>query len=43
MSSKDHKTNQKNPTTKAYQKMLDNRSRQLNTQDRKFSENKKDK
>ena len=40
MSSKDHKTN---PTTKAYQKMLDNRSRQLNTQDPKFSENKKDK
>ena len=43
MSSKDHKTNQKNPTTEAYQKMLDNRSMQLNPQDPKFSENKKDK
>ncbi len=43
MSNKDHKTNQKNSTTEAYQKMLDNRSRQLNPQDPKFSENKKDK
>lgn len=30
MSNKDHKSNQKNPTTEAYQKMLDNRSNQLN-------------
>lgn len=43
MSNKDHKSNQKNPTTEAYQKMLDNRSRQLNPQDSKFSGNKKDK
>ncbi|OCL89432.1 hypothetical protein [Arcobacter porcinus] len=43
MSNKDHKTNQKNPTTEAYQKMLDNRSRQLNLQDPKFGGNKKDK
>ena len=43
MSSKDHKSNQKNPTTEAYQKMLDNRSRQLNPQDPKVSRNNKDK
>lgn len=43
MSNKDHKSNQKNPTSKAYQKMLDNRSRQLNPLDSKFAGNKKSK
>ncbi|WP_265734355.1 hypothetical protein [Malaciobacter canalis] len=44
MSNKDHKSNQKNPTTEAYQKVFDNRSRQLNPQDtNKASGNKKDK
>lgn len=37
MSNKDHKSNQKNPTSESYQKMLDNRSRQLNPKDPKFA------
>lgn len=43
MSNKDHKSNQKNSTSEAYQKMLDNRSRQLNPLDPKFGGNKKGK
>jgi hypothetical protein len=43
MANNDHKANQNNSnpstsgTNHAYQKMLDNRSRQLNTQDTKFT------
>lgn len=37
MTNNNHKSNQKNPSSEAYKKMLDNRSRQLNPQDPKFS------
>lgn len=41
--SSNHNSNQKNPNNEAYQKMLDNRSRQLNPLDSKFSGSKKGK
>lgn len=46
MANNNHKANQNNPnpktsgTNQAYQKMLDNRSRQLNSHDSKFNEQK---
>ncbi len=37
MSNNNHKANQKNSTSEAYKKMLDNRSRQLNPKQPKFN------